>query len=153
LELATGGAVSPKSLHAAMHEVILRGHYDRAASDLRRPLIDGDYNCLSAAAIYFDLCQARQMQTTIRLTRGHGPLMASADGHAVAVEPGSPLWKPRRAGTLSDSRTLGEMQLLAKFYYNRAVEALKAGHFESGIQMLETSLAMDPEDNDAHANL
>src|SRR5947209_4221352 len=61
--------------------------------------------------------------------------------------------KARQASTVRDSRTISVVQLLAKFYYNRGVEALKAGQFESGIQLLETSLAIDPADDDAHANL
>jgi tetratricopeptide (TPR) repeat protein len=146
-------AVSPKTLHAALHEVILCGRYDRAASDLRRPLTSGDYNCLSAAALYLDLCQACGIETTIRLSRGHVSLVVSAEGRDMIVEPGSPLWQPRRANSPDECRSISEVELLAKFYYNRGVEALKAGQFQSGIQLLETSLAIDPDDNDAHANL
>jgi len=153
LELAIDTPVSPRTLHAALHEVILRGSYDRAASDVRRPLTGGDYNCLSALAIYLDLCQTCEIQTEIRLSRGHVSLVARAEGRTVAVEPGSPLWKPRRAGTADECRRISEVELLSKVYYNRGVEALKAGQFESGIQLLETSLAIDPDDEDAHANL
>lgn len=142
-----------EALHAAMHEAILTGEYDKTASDLRLALTDGNFNCLSSLAIYIDLCQEAGLTVEIRLARGHVSLAASAEVRRIVMEPGATVWKPRRANALSQSKRISEVQLLAKFYYNRGVEALKQRQFETGIDLLQTCLAIDPADPDARANL
>jgi len=69
------------------------------------------------------------------------------------VEPGAATWKARRSSSWNLSRRITPVQLLAKFYYNRGVEALNAGEFAVGIDRLQISLAMDPADADARANI
>jgi tetratricopeptide (TPR) repeat protein len=140
-------------IHGALHNQILTGNYEVAASDLRIALSQGDYNCLSSLAIYLDLGQAADLPLEIWLTSGHVFLRGVADGQAVVVEPGTPEWEAGRAARRHRARQLTPVELLGKFYYNRGVELLKTGQFADGLKLLETSLELDPADRDARANL
>jgi tetratricopeptide (TPR) repeat protein len=142
-----------QTIHDALHDQILTGNYQVAASDLRTALSRGDYNCLSALAIYLDLGQAADLPLQIWLTRGHVFLHGDADGQAIVIEPGTPEWEAGRAAQRQRARQLTPVELLGKFYYNRGVELLKTGQFADGIKLLETSLELDPADRDARANL
>jgi tetratricopeptide (TPR) repeat protein len=149
-----------QAIHDALHDQILKGNYEVAASDLRMALSRGDYNCLSSLAIYLDLCQAADLPLEIWLTRGHVFLRGVADGQAVVIEPGTPEWEAGRTAWKASitarrhrARQLTPVELLGKFYYNRGVELLKTSQFADGIKLLETSLELDPADRDARANL
>jgi tetratricopeptide (TPR) repeat protein len=142
-----------RAIHDALHEQILTGKYQIAASDVRLALSHGDFNCLSSLAIYFDLCQAAGLKVEICLARGHVFLRALADGGAVVIEPGTPQWNGRTVARRHRVRQITPVELLGKFYYNRGVELLKDRQFAEGIELLETSLQLDPADGDARANL
>jgi hypothetical protein len=142
-----------RAIHAALHEQILVGKYEAVASDLRLALTHGDFNCLSAVAIYFDLCQAAGLDVEIWLTRGHVYLGAPYEGESVIIEPGSPHWSSRRLARPAVARQLPPVALLGKFYYNRGIGLLRAHQFSAGLELLKISLALDPADSDARANL
>lgn len=142
-----------QAIHEALHEQILTGHYETTASDPRRALASGEFNCLSALAIYWDLCQAAGIDVQICLVRGHVYLRPAAEGQSLTIEPATPQWlgtfAPRRAGP----RTITPIQLLGKFYYNRGVELLQSRRYAEGIELLAVSLELDGNDADARANL
>jgi tetratricopeptide (TPR) repeat protein len=124
-------------LHAEMKEQLLLGRYDEAASDVRIALNRGDFNCLSLAAMALDLCELAQWNVQLCLTRGHVALRFTDDN--------SP--------TATGGRRLTPAEMLGKFYYNRGIERLKQQRFAEGIALLETSLQLDPYDEDARANI
>jgi tetratricopeptide (TPR) repeat protein len=142
-----------RAIHDALHEQILKGKYRTAASDLRLALSNGDFNCLSSLAIYFDLCQAADVPVEIWLARGHVFLRAGLEGKTIVIEPGMTEWSIRTTARRHCVRQITPVELLGKFYYNRGVELLKDRQFDKGIELLETSLAIDPADADARANL
>jgi tetratricopeptide (TPR) repeat protein len=142
-----------EAIHEALHEQLLIGKYDAAASDLRLTLDHGDFNCLSSLAVYLDLCQACELPVQIWLARGHVFLRAAGEGGAVDIEPGTPEWDSRAMIRRSGLRRISLVELLGKFFYNRGVELLKAQQFAEGIELLRISLDLDPEDFDARANL
>jgi len=124
-------------LHAEMKERLLLGRYDEAASDARISLSRGDFNCLSMAAIAFDLCETAQWDVQVWLTRGHVALRLTDDDSSAAT----------------GGRRLTPVEMLGKFYYNRGIERLKQQRFAEGIALLETSLQLDDHDEDARANI
>jgi tetratricopeptide (TPR) repeat protein len=152
--LATAGggtrAERLRALRAALHRQLLSGEYRAEASDLRIALTRGDFNCLSSLAIYFDLCRAADLDVQIWLGRGHVCLCA---GDEMVIEPGSALWKTGPGGERPDGRPLTPIELLGKLYYNRGVGLLQEGRFAEGLELLEHSVALDPQDADARANL
>ncbi len=153
---ATSGLTTPDRLaaiHAALHQRVLTGEYQIAASDLRLALSIGHYNCLSSLALYLDLCRAADLELEIWLVRGHVFLRTNMEGGAAVIEPGSPQWASRSAARRSGARQITPVELLGKFYYNRGVELLRDRQYSEGIELLKVSLALDSDDDDARANL
>lgn len=148
-----------RAIHDGLHEQIFKGRYDAAASDLRLALAKGDFNCLSALVLFVDLCESADLPMEIWLTRGHVFLRVVCDAEVLELEPATPQWNIRMAArrlTLSANRAarrITPIELLGKFFYNRGVELLKDRQFAEGIELLTTSLALDPADVDARANL
>lgn len=146
-----GGALA---IHRALHERLLAGGYRAEASDLRHALAEGDYNCLSALAIYVDLCEQAGEKCEIWLKRGH-VFAVLGDGEQRAIlEPGNPVpaWR-ELPEPVRGERRLNTIELLGKFYYNRGVARLEQGEFAAGLAMLEASSQLDPHDADARSNL
>jgi tetratricopeptide (TPR) repeat protein len=143
-----------QAIHAELHKRILTGAYRTSASDLRLTLSRGDFNCLSALVIYFDVCQAAGLEVKIWLERGHVWLrFAGETGACIAIEPGLAKWTVRSGLPRSLGRQITPVELLGKLYYNRGVELLESGRFAEGLQLLQISLALDPADGDARANV
>jgi len=152
LDSLEGGSTNERqsTLQLALHEQILVGTYVVSASDLRTTIGCGDYNCLTALAIHWDLCSQAGLPVEIWSQPGHVSLR-SADGSV--IEPGAQrqLAPPRSSNQAL--RRLTPVELLGKFYYNRGVEELRAGRFAAGLALLQVSLQFDPADADARENL
>jgi tetratricopeptide (TPR) repeat protein len=136
------------AIQRALRERVLTGSYDQAASDLRLALARGDFNCLSAAALCYDLCCAAGIELEVWSRPGHVWLQ-TADG--LVLEPAAPAQAPRRE--LGGGRQITPHELVGKFYYNRGVQLLARGQYEAGLDLMRTALAHDPQDNDARENL
>jgi len=141
------------TIHSVLHQRLLTGEYRLAASDVRVTLSAGDYNCLSSLVLYWDLCRAADLEPEIWLVRGHVFLRANTEAGSTVIEPGSPQWTSRSAARRTNARQITPVELLGKFYYNRGVELLRDRRYAEGIELLKTSLALDPADDDARANL
>jgi hypothetical protein len=127
-------------LLTAIQERLLVGRYDAAASDVRNLLARGDFNCLSLTAIALDICEAAQCDVQICLTRGHVALRPTHDGGVAEV-------------ASRGVRCLTPVELLGKLYYNRGIVHLREQRFAEGIELLETSLQLDANDEDARVNI
>jgi tetratricopeptide (TPR) repeat protein len=137
------------ALHSALHEQILIGDYQPAASDMRQTLARGDYNCLSAAALFWDVCQAVGIDLEIWSRPGHVWLQ-TADG--LAIEAASVSALARRMHPFA-ARQITPQQLLGKFYYNRGVELLAQDRYAAGLELMRAAQRLDPADDDARENL
>jgi tetratricopeptide (TPR) repeat protein len=142
-----------RALHAALHAQLLTGKYRAEASDVRLTLSQGDFNCLSSLALYFDLCQAAGLDVQIWLGRGHVCLCVEDQEDDLVIEPGTARWAGANSQGQPEGRQLTPVELLGKFYYNRGVVLLQSGRFAEGLELLQNSLTLDPADGDARANL
>ncbi len=152
-ELPDAGTLDDRlqAIQTALHERFLIGRYVASASDLRTTIARGDYNCLTALAIHWDLCCRSGLSLEIGAQPGHVHLLL-AEG--IAIEPGASRPTGQHQSSVSRaSRRLTVPELLGKFYYNRGVEQLRSGQFQAGLALLETSLQLDPADRDARENL
>ncbi len=136
-----------EAIHGALHELLLTGQYEASASDLRRTIARGDFNCLSSLAIYVELCQACDLPVEIWLARGHVYLRAECENGMIEIEPGTPQWDPRTTIRRSGPRQIMGLRQIT------LVELLKEQQFAEGIELLRLSLDLDPADTDARANL
>jgi tetratricopeptide (TPR) repeat protein len=143
-----------RELHRRLHAEILVGSYRPEASDLRETILRGDYNCLSATALYWELSRAAGLKLQIWSLPGHVELRTTAP-QSFVVDAAAREWPAREADRPREprARRLSSEQLVAKFYYNRAVLALHRREHAAGIEWLRQSLALDPQDPDAAANL
>jgi tetratricopeptide (TPR) repeat protein len=141
-------------LHAALHRHILKGAYQSSATDLRIPLLRGDFNCLSAVAIYLDLCRSLNQEIEILLLPGHVCLRANSANLQI-IDPGNPngLPPPSAASQIKGARQITPLELLGKFYYNRGIRLLENHEYESGLHLLQLAVQLDPADADARDNL
>ncbi len=141
------------ALHRALHEKVLTGSYQREASDVRSALWGGNFNCLSATAIYLDLCEAAGEPVEIWLLPGHVCLRAENLDRGF-LEPGAATWRVfSERDRDCKGRQLTTVELIGKFYYNRGVQLLERQQFAAGVGFLEMSLGFDPTDKDARENL
>lgn len=139
-------------LHEALHRHVLTGRYDRHASDLSQTLSTGDYNCLRATALYWELCRRAGVQCQIIAQSGHVYCLVGSPG--VRVEAASRQYSP--TSEVPDSpaaQRITPTQLAARFTYNRGIELLQRRQFEPGVAALRLACQLDPEDADAQANL
>lgn len=161
-------------LHELLHARLLTGRYDRSASDLRRVLREGKYNCLSSVALFWVIGVAGGLKLEIWTRPGHAYLKLHTEQGVVEFDPGRPPGEglnrygsrsrefPNASCRLSEeglaSAGLGPAhpliprQFLGRFYYNRAVERLQAGQYHEALSLLRVSLALDPADADARQN-
>ena len=140
-----------RAIRTALFERFLVGRYVASASDLRTTLARGDYNCLTALVIHWDLSCRCGLSLEMGTQPGHVQLLL-AEG--IAIEPGTRQALGLRRGSIgTESRRLTVPELLGKFYYNRGIEKLRAGEYAAGLALLETSLQLDPADRDARENL
>ncbi len=143
-----------KAIHAAAHRFVLNGTFQESCSDLRKTFASGDFNCLTSLVVCLDLCQGAGLNVQTRLTRGHVLLsFQNASGLRQAFEPGTAEWHVHPIVDTTSNRSLSQIELLGKLYYNRGVEQLRSGMYQNGLSLLQTSLALDPADEDARANL
>jgi hypothetical protein len=137
-----------RHLFQAMHDQLLVGKYHRGASNLRRTLASGDYNCLSALVVYHELCS----QAGVPLSLGAQPGHVFCQFGNMRIEPtcrqGNP---PALEGP--PPREITPVQLAGRFYYNRGIELLQQRQFEGGVAALQAACILDPHDADARANL
>lgn len=143
-----------KAIHAGAHRLVLTGFYKSVESDLRTALKTGDFNCLTSLVVCSDLCRAAGLKTQTTMVSGHVFLTFElSPGRVLRVEPGTPQWAARPLGEAGGARSLTDIELLGKFFYNRGVQQSQAGKYAEGTALLQTSLQLDARDGDARANL
>jgi tetratricopeptide (TPR) repeat protein len=154
IELAASDAPAGEQARAILrqlHERILTGKYDDQATDLRRALIGGDYNCLSALVLYVELCRRADVPLVIRSQPGHVYCELSREQR---IEPASRTWLDAQTSALeaAASRAITPVQLVGKVYYNRGITQLERCEFAAGIESLEHACRLDRLDADARTN-
>jgi tetratricopeptide (TPR) repeat protein len=150
--LALASPTRPFAIQRGLHERLLTGKYQAAASDLRVVLARGDYNCLSAVALCYDLCCRANVELEIWSRPGHVWLQTSDGAVIEAVNRPPPALQTSMRGT-TPSRKITPQELLGKFYYNRGVQLLQEQRYAEGLKCVQQAVALDPHDADARENL
>jgi len=145
-----------RKLHAMLHSEVLIGNYRADASDLRPAIRGGDFNCLSAAALYWDLATEAGIDLEIWSRPGHVYLVEPGSG--IVIEPGSKSWGTvppvnDSLGRPNAARQITPLQLVGKFYYNRGLTLLQQARHAEGLDCIRASLQLDPGDREARGNL
>ncbi len=153
------------AIHDFLHEEVLVGSYQADCTQIARAIRDGDYNCVSATVLFQMLCQSQGIACRAVATPTHVFSRVEAGGQLIDVQTTCPSWfrlteAQRRAFERQQippqdgqAREIGELELLAKIYYNRGVAHLAAARFAEAEQEFRLSLQLDPLDQAAQENL
>lgn len=150
----------PAAVLGALHREILAGKFQASATLLPATLATGDFNCVTATVLYFDLCSRAGVPVAIVAQSGHvncrllGP-------PANEVEPTRRDWFTREwnetrlpeARSTEARQVISPVELLGRIYYNRALAELEKREFSTAISLLQVSIELDEADRDAQENL
>ncbi|MCC9609123.1 hypothetical protein LOC68_06810 [Blastopirellula sp. JC732] len=148
-------------LFHAMHREILTGRFDAKASAISGVLSGGDYNCVSGTILYVALADSFALPVVPLQIEGHVWCRVAGEKR-LDVESTCPQWfelsEEMRLGAPgveagSAAAPLSRKALVAKLYYNRAVDHLEQRQFAPAIELLDQTLALDPCDAAAEQNL
>lgn len=148
-------------LFHAMHQEILTGRFEAKSSAISRALSGGDYNCVSGTILYVALADSFDLPVAPLQIEGH-VWCRIVGGKQLDVESTCPQWfelsEEMRRGAPgveagSAAAPLSRPALVAKVYYNRAVDHLEKRQFSPAIALLKQTLALDPCDAAAEQNL
>lgn len=144
---------------------IITGSYNASSTELDKTLITGDYNCVTTTILYTWACRQLGLKVSPVATTGHVFCVVGTDP-PLEVQTTSRDWFEKRDIRLADAygqvanelpkegvRTLSDVQLVAKIYYNRGVSALEQNAFREAIQLLRISYQLDPSDEPTKSNL
>ena len=146
-----------------LHDHVLTGSYDEAATSLSCVFENGRFNCVSSAILFTSLCEKNEIAVTAIRRPGHVACAVREDGKYWLVETTDRHLRSKATGTgmLLGSRTDGQpsvdrisnVQLLSAIYYNRAIELADAKEFRAAIDAAQRALRLDPDNKDVRANL
>ncbi|TWT29879.1 tetratricopeptide repeat protein [Blastopirellula retiformator] len=148
-------------LFHAMHREILTGRFDAKASAISGALNGGDYNCVSGTILYVALADSLALPVVPLQIEGHVWCRVAGEKR-LDVESTCPQWfelsEEMRLGAPgivagSAAAPLSRKALVAKLYYNRAVDQLEQRNFAAAIDLLQQTLNLDPTDAAAEQNL
>lgn len=132
-----------------MHRELLVGEYQADLNDFAGAIADGDFNCVTATLLFH--CLAEEVDVSSRAVAIPKHVFSRLDA-ATDVETTCPDWFEQQSRAPHEGRVIGNIELLAKLYYNRGVKQLHATHFRDALDLIEASLALDPIDSTALAN-
>lgn len=148
-------------LFHALHREILTGRFDAKSSTISGALAGGDFNCVSGTILYVALADSLDLPVLPLQIEGHVWCRISA-GQPIDVESTCPEWfelsEAMRRGAPGiqagpAAAPLSRQALIAKLYYNRAVDQLEQHNFAAAIDLLNKTLALDKSDAAAEQNL
>ncbi|MBP89497.1 MAG: hypothetical protein CMJ64_22770 [Planctomycetaceae bacterium] len=142
-----------------LHERLLTGNYLSECTEVQHAFDRGDYNCVSATLLYQVLCRRHGLAPIAVATTTH--VRSRFAEHDMDVETTCDDWFTVRRedpsvqflrSNLQTTRELSDVQLVGKVFYNRGVSLLESRHFPEALELLETSLQLDPNDSLAVEN-
>lgn len=178
LELSATPQVSPREdgslerragiLFKEMHRRILTGQYKAECTELSITMDHGDYNCVTATLLFQWICRNHRLPVVAVAVPGHVFCqIAASDGDSPSfdVQTTCSDWFRKSPGeraavgdgsirsTPGSRRTLSDIELLAKVYYNRGVTALEREEFAEARRLLLIAGQLDPRDLPSRNNL
>jgi tetratricopeptide (TPR) repeat protein len=169
------GTVPPReqveAIFSFMHRRVLCGGYDLAATDLRRTLDEGRFNCVSSTVLFNYFAGELGLKCRGLEMPSHAMSRVLLSDRTIDVETTCPRWfhlagDPRRqaaaassvigAAALTDrtkAREVSPTQLAAMIYYNRGVDLLAEKRFAEAAAANTKSLRLDPANATARGNL
>jgi tetratricopeptide (TPR) repeat protein len=170
-EAAIAGRQRVEAIFNFMHCHALHGGYDLTATDLRRSLDEGWFNCISATVLFNHLAGQLGLDCRGLEMPSHVMSRVVLDGETIDVENTCSCWfqltDDRQRQTVAASGPIGvaamtdrskahevsPIQLAAMVYYNRGVDLLAEKRFGEAAAANAKSLQLDPGNATARGNL
>lgn len=155
-----------------MHGRILSGEFGMLETDVRRTLIQGDFNCLTSTILFNSLLAQAGVSASARAVPGHVYSVFQLDETSIEVETTCRQWMDHlddegvqkrlrdsawRDAALENSQyrvhEVDDVGLISLVYYNRGVDGLEKGDFADSIRCNLKSLLLEPTHRDALLNV
>jgi len=141
-----------EDLLAFLHDRILTGTYRREGWDLREALATGEFNCLTASMLYYDLAQRTELEIVAIQLPAHVALLVLDDEEDYLIETtlGAGV---RQHISQPRERRLSAVELIGLVYFNRGVEALESGELAAAVRWNRSAQLLDPTSSEVSGNL
>lgn len=140
----------------ALHRDWLTGQYYAACSRVDQSLTAGNFNCVTATALFHVAAGRLGLPDEIISVPGHVYNRLSLTP-PLDVQTTSPTWLDpgaiRPPVPTGPERRLTEVQLIGKLFYNRGVALLSQQRFDEATEAFQRALLWDPQDRSASQNL
>jgi tetratricopeptide (TPR) repeat protein len=156
-----------------LHRNILQGGYQIDCTDLRIPLDDGRFNCVSASVLFNCFAEQFGLEAQGLEVPGHAMSRLVLPDGVLDVETTCPTWfrllnDPKKQAALvqktlgttaaglstpAERRVVSAVELVATIYYNRGVDLLGQRRFAQAVAANAKALRLDPFSSTAQGNL
>lgn len=141
---------------SALHREFLTGRFEPHCQSIATTLDTGRHNCVTATLLFAALAETIHLPVVTLHAPGHVRVRVG-EVEPFEIEPTCADWFRRTDRRLlvwqAEPRELSATALIAKLYYNQGVVALEQRQFSDAIIALDSSLLLDPVDQDARQNL
>ena len=140
-----------------LHDRILTGVYDEDINCVRDSLRSGRYNCITSTVLYLCLCRQCGLEANGVAVPNHVLVKLNLD-REVLVETTHDSFHlldlhDQRIPRIRESRDIGDVALLGRFFYNRAIQHAQQGDYAKALEAANKSCRLDPLDGSARNNL
>ena len=136
----------------SLHDTLLTGQFCPACDNVCRTLDTGDHNCVTASVVFQIVADDLGLPSQIEFLPRHVRCQITLADGSFVVET-TDRQGVRRAVTTDSGRLLNHTELVAKLYYNRALELLRQQDFATALQYAELAWRMDEEHTAARENV
>lgn len=137
-------------LHEFLHAHVLH-RYDAGATDLRRMLDEGIYNCVTSTVVYLAVGRQCGLDLVAEQSRGHVRCVLRTADEELTIETTQAKWTA--SSTTTPLRRLRQPELLSMFYFNRAHGLHTERRFDEAVAALTTARRLDPLCPEVQGNL
>lgn len=130
-----------------MHQDLMTGRYDPAATQLTELLDNGNYNCVSSATLFLGLAEREHIPSRGVLYPGHVAcrVWIPEETRWIDVEPTQQNLVPRIRRETPSGRELTSVEVLALLYYNQGLELMTAGNYWPAWRCACLAVNLDPD--------
>lgn len=162
-----------RMIFQSLHADVLTAGYRLDATDLRRTLDEGCFNCVSASVLFICLAERLELRAQGMELPGHAMARVVLDDGQLDVETTCRRWfeladdpsklaevvekttgyRPSGFDRDDPRREVSDVELVATIFYNRGVDLLAAERFPEALAANAKALRLDPRSETAWGNL
>jgi hypothetical protein len=154
-EFVANGAIPSRKMASSLleflHRRVLTGKYHRVGWDVCHALKTGEFNCLTASLLYYELATRAGLEATPVQLPAHVAVMVSCADTRLFVE--TTLANGVQFEAPPKGRALSPTEFVGLVYFNRAVESLESGDLAGAIRWNLAARRLAPHSPEVSGNL